>query len=228
MNKVLLYGGLGNQMFQYAANVALNEKGVNSQISILYFLVNRHHNGFDLGCAFDLELPLPLVFYHKTVHNAGFLLENRIVASFASYFIKYYFKRRTVYREKEEFVFDENIFNQNNKILIGTWQDIKYFQEIESLLKLKFQFKKPKDKINDRISKDIINRNSISIHVRRGDYINDEWAKSHFVIKDKKYFINAVNYIKSKVHSPHFYIFSDDIKWAKENLQFTECYFRTP
>ena len=225
MNKVSLYGGLGNQMFQYATNVALNEKGVKSQISILDFLVNRHHNGLDLCRAFDLELPLHLNLYNFTIQNARVLLENRIVSSFANRFLKMYLKKRTVYREKKEFVFDKNIFNQKDKFLIGTWQDTKYFQEIESIIRTKFQFKKPKDKINKRLIREIKNRNAVSIHVRRGDYTNDQWAKTHFVIKDEKYFLDAVNYIKSKVDSPHFYIFSDDIKWVKENIKIMNVTF---
>jgi hypothetical protein len=225
MNKVSLYGGLGNQMFQYVANVALNEKGVKSQISILDFLVNRHHNGFDIGRAFDLELPFPLNLYNFTIQNARFLLENRVVSFFSSRFLKIYLEKKSVYRENKEFVFDKNIFNQEDKFLIGTWQDTKYFQGIEGLIKRKFQFKKPKDKINERLISEIKDRNAVSIHVRRGDYTNDQWAGSHFVIRDEKYFLNAVNHIESKVDSPHFYVFSDDIKWVKANIKIANVTF---
>jgi hypothetical protein len=64
----------------------------------------------------------------------------------------------------------------------------------------------------------INNTNSVSLHIRRGDYIkNLETYNKHGLI-DLYYYYKAINYIKEHVYNPTFFIFSDDITWAKENL----------
>ena len=77
MNKVLLYGGLGNQMFQYALNMALNERGKKSRISFSNFFYDNHHNGLTLTKAFKLKLDFPLNVYNNILHHGGFIYDNK-------------------------------------------------------------------------------------------------------------------------------------------------------
>lgn len=226
MNRVLIYGGLGNQMFQYALNTVLNQKGNKSKILFTNFFYNHHHNGFNLSLAFKLELPFPLNLYNFILSYGGILYKNKISTYFLQKLITQYHKEKYIpYKEKEEFSYDENIFHKTSNLLIGIWQVEAYFKEYKEKISQDFVFNKPKDKKNTKLIEEINNCNSISVHVRRGDYLSINWAKTHIVIKDKTYYINSINYLNKKIENPHYYIFSDDIPWVEENLKFPDCTF---
>ena len=222
-----LQGGLGNQMFQYALKVAINQKGNKSKILFTNFFYNYHHNGFNIGRAFRLKLPFPLNFYNFLLLNGEFIYKNRLIAFLLGKIISQYHKKKytSLYKEKKEFIYDNNVFQQTDSLLVGIWQVESYFKNIRDKINTEFVFKTPKDKENKKLIKEIQNCNSVSIHIRRGDYLSAEWAKSHTVIKDKTYYINSINFINKTIENPHYYIFSDDIQWVKDNLKFSNCTF---
>jgi Glycosyl transferase family 11 len=225
MNKVLIYGGLGNQMFQYALNIALNQKGNKSKILFSNFFYDNHHNGFNLGYAFKLDLPLAARTYNFLLLNAGILYKNKISNKVLGKFIPRYHNSIPVFNEKKEFIFDEEVFHQKSKLIIGTWQSEDYFKDIRSILLKEFVFKQPTDKKNQELISEIKTNNSISVHIRRGDYLKARWFDTHAVIRDAKYYIDSIEHINSKVEDPRYFIFSDDISWAKENLELSNCTF---
>jgi hypothetical protein len=66
--------------------------------------------------------------------------------------------------------------------------------------------------------------NAVSLHIRRGDYVDD--VKNKYLLTfGLEYYNEAVSYIKQTVVDPVFYIFSDDIDWAKNNLKIGEAIF---
>ena len=65
----------------------------------------------------------------------------------------------------------------------------------------------------------VFNSNSVGIHVRRGDYVNNLIHETIGV----KYFLDAIKYLNNEVNFPCFFIISDDINWCKENLIFENC-----
>ena len=69
---------------------------------------------------------------------------------------------------------------------------------------------------NIEIKNKIDSTNSVAIHIRRGDYIENTVLSRLAPIK---YYEDVVDYIKNKIKNPTFFIFSDDIKWCKENLK---------
>jgi hypothetical protein len=224
MNRVSIYGGLGNQMFQYALCLALNHKGNKSRILISNFLYYDHHGGFNLSKAFKIRLPFQLNLLNYFLLHFKFIYKNRIAASLFRQLIKGYQKwKYNVYLEKEEFEYDSHVFDQKSKLFIGVWQSIEYFTDIKDLLFQEFVFKIPKDEKNREIIDKIINSNSVSVHIRRGDYLNSEWGKLLTVINGTTYFRNSIDYIEKKITKPHYFIFSDDIQWAKDNLKLAGC-----
>jgi hypothetical protein len=223
MNKVAVYGGLGNQMFQYAFCTACNEKGKKTQLSFLCYLYYKHHTGFDLARAFKLDLPVHkklLVFF---MEYGALLYRNKIGAAVLRRVIGRYEKRQHWYQEKNEFKFDSNVFEQENSFFYGTWQSIKYFETIEEKIKKQFEFNTPLDEKNLHVAEKIRKTNSVSIHVRRGDYLNDHWQKQLGIIKDNSYYIQAAAYIESKISNPNYFIFSDDMNWVKKNISLQNC-----
>lgn len=223
MNKVAIYGGLGNQMFQYALCIALNQKGVKSRILFTHYLYSFYHTGFNLGNVFSIKFDLPSLILNWILVHGEFFYKNRISGFFLKRILVSYQEKKNKYLEKEEFEFDPEVFNQKEKILVGTWQAEDYFRDIKEIILREYNFRTPTDKINMELIEKIVNSNSVSIHVRRGDYLNDRWKNILGVIRGTVYYDNAISFINSKVKNPEYFVFSDDIKWAKENLVLDNC-----
>jgi hypothetical protein len=224
MNKVSIYGGLGNQMFQYAFCRALNKHGKKARLSFSTYLYFYHHNGFNLAKAFRIPLAFPFNLLRFFLIHGEIFYKNKLVAGFSRRLITWYqTKVYTVYGEKKEFEYDGNVFEQDAVIFNGTWQVEKYFKNIEAVLQQEFVFKPPVDKENKAAIEKISTSNAVSIHIRRGDYLNSHWGKSLAVIKDLSYYERSIAYISERTASPHFFVFSDDIQWVKDNLQLTNC-----
>jgi len=68
---------------------------------------------------------------------------------------------------------------------------------------------------NIRLLESMKNRNTVSIHVRRGDYIEHPTLGG---VCNLKYYLNSIKYIKANVQDPFFIIFSNDIAWCKDSL----------
>lgn len=226
MNKVSVYGGLGNQMFQYALSFALTKKGIKTGISISRFFISFHHNGFLLCKAFKIKLGFPNNFLNFILDKCEILYKNRIAGSILRRIIPFYHKSRyNLYKEKEEFIFDKDIFNQQNSFFVGIWQVESYFKDLQEEILKEFTFKEPKDSKNTGLIEKIKETESVSIHIRRGDYLNPEWEKILGVIKGVQYYKNAIKYISRKIKNPVYFVFSDEIDWVKNNLKLTNCVF---
>lgn len=226
MNRISIYGGLGNQMFQYCLNLALNEKGFKSRISISRFLYSYHHNGFLLCTAFKLRLGFPNNILNFFLDKCEFIYKNRIFRAVFRRIIPVYQKKiYNLYKEKDEFVFDINVLRQKNSFIEGIWQVEDYFKDIAGIVRKEFDFKIPKDPVNKDIVKKILNSESVSIHIRRGDYLDPHWQKILGVIKTTDYYNNAVDYLNTKISNPFYFVFSDDVNWAKENLGIQDCIY---
>ncbi|WP_400243857.1 alpha-1,2-fucosyltransferase [Niallia sp. JL1B1071] len=100
-----------------------------------------------------------------------------------------------------------------NWYYIGNFEDgTKYFHPVENEIKSAFTFPEL-DSINNKIAEKINDSESVSLHVRRGDHL----VSNVNMERKDNYFIKSVNYIKSVVDKPEFFVFSDDIEWCKMN-----------
>ena len=223
MNKVAVYGGLGNQMFQYAFCTALNEKGQKTRLSFSCYLYYEHHNGFELARAFKLKLPLPSRMLNFFLQHAGFLYKNKLAAGFFRRVINRHEAKQRVYKEKKEFLFDGEVFNQQHVFFTGTWQSELYFKDAAAQIQKQFVFEKPADTANKKLINEINNSNAVSLHIRRGDYLNSHWKESLTVIKNMEYYKEAAALLAKHVDRPRYFVFSDDMEWVKANLPLPGC-----
>jgi hypothetical protein len=219
MNKVAVYGGLGNQMFQYAFCVALNEKGKKTRPSFSGFLYDHHHNGFNLSRAFKLKLPFPASVLNFFLAHGKLFYKNRFSAFVSRKLTGAYHKKYSVYKEKKEFAYDPEVFEQRSGFFVGVWQVESYFKDIKKKILDTFVFNVPVDTVNTALIDKIKNSNSVSVHIRRGDYLDAKWKESLVVIKDNTYYERALEYMNEKIEEPHYFVFSDDIKWVQQNIK---------
>lgn len=215
MITVKFQGGLGNQMFQYAFYKALEKKDLRVCADIFGCLA---HNGFELRRVFDLDIKF-IGRFEKFSNSSQFFI-NRV---FRKIGFDVCIKRH--YLEDLNFLKPYSGFNEIADLekytyLDGFWQSYKYFKEIESELKNDFKFKGALNQENSAMIKKIAENNSVSIHVRRGDFLN---IKSFCEAMNDKYYDNAIEFIKRKLDDPVFFVFSDDINWCKKNLLLGKC-----
>jgi hypothetical protein len=117
--------------------------------------------------------------------------------------------------------YDCRILNTpKNVYLDGYWQSEKYFREIKDVIRSEFQVKYPQDTKSQEIGKVISSTQSVSVHVRRGNYASNPRVNSHHGTCAVEYYQECAKTIEGKLSSPHYFVFSDDIAWAKVNLDF--------
>lgn len=226
MNKVSIYGGLGNQMFQFALAIVLDVEGIPTKISIRNFFVDNHHQGFELSKVFSVPLrPIDKVKISMLEWGAP-IWKLKVVRWVMNKLITIYNKLdSSKFYEKQEFIYDPSVFNQKNSMIFGTWQAEEYLINHRNLIKEVFNFNKPRDYKNSILSKEILNSNSVAVHVRRGDYISQEWKSSHMVITEPKYYMDSISKLRSELVNPVFYFFSDDVAWIKDNFKGNDFVF---
>jgi hypothetical protein len=190
-----MIGGLGNQMFQYSLFRNFLDRGENTLYEPLE--TSKYHNGFELNRIFNIiENPISSMDEVKPLIR---------------------FQENTWPR------FNSEILNKKNTYLCGNWQNINYFPS-EELLRKDFKFKQELDSKNKGILSQILESNSVSIHIRKGDYTT---MPGYFFQADWfNYYALAINFIISKVGPAKFFIFSDDINWAKNNMMIPATYIQ--
>lgn len=194
MNYVMLNGGLGNQMFQYSFGEYLKEKG----LPVSYFQTKMDSNRiFRLNSVFDLEISLKKV----TSIKRKFIKSVSLIP-----FLKY------------EYLTEDNfslkyLKEDKKNYLVGYWHNINYINEINDYLKKQFSLK---DKLS-HLEGYLVDGHCTSVHIRRGDYINDQEVNKKFNILGENYYKRATEVITNKVPNTKFYIFSDDIDWVKNS-----------
>jgi len=206
---VRLDGGLGNQMFQYAAGKQLATK----HSTILKLDISKFTSrSYDLY-NFNIEQNI------ATPQEIEAIRQEKIVLALT----KIIFKKRS---EKESIIVEnyfhfDPAFNQapDNVYVDGFWQSEKYFIDIQDVIRQSFTVKHSQDEMNRKTAGLIRSNNSISLHIRRGDYVTDTASASRHGSCSLEYYELAIKHIKEYVHEPHFFIFSDDFAWTKENLK---------
>lgn len=207
---VEIIGGLGNQMFQYALGKKLS-KSLNSPL----YLDKLGFQNYDLH-SFCLD---KLNTDYKEAD--GILLQNFKKPRVFQKIIRV-FRPSSPLKVKERFFnFDETLLNlQGDLYLCGYWQTEKYFLDIRQDLLQDFTPREQLPPEAVRFSEMMKNTNSVSLHIRRGDYARDPKTSSIHGVQPLSYYQKAVNVISEKVKDPKYFIFSDEIEWAKEHLNF--------
>ncbi|HLG40457.1 MAG TPA: alpha-1,2-fucosyltransferase, partial [Chitinophagaceae bacterium] len=124
---------------------------------------------------------------------------------------------RNIYREPH-FYFDKNFFSLNDPVFLdGFWQSPRYFKSIETVLREEFTIKPELIKNVIEKGKEMENKSSIAVHIRRGDFLNPK-IKTYHGVMSAFYFEKAIGMVKEMVSAPFVYFFSDDIEWVKQNL----------
>lgn len=121
--------------------------------------------------------------------------------------------------ERQTYVFNKHLFSHNYFYYEGYFQHEKYFKHLREDILKSFSLSVPLDEKNQTVLNKILETNSVSIHIRRGDYVHLEHVSKTHGTCSLDYYKKAVEYITKKVENPHFFIFSDDIDWVIKNFK---------
>lgn len=213
---VQLKGGLGNQLFQYAAGLSLaRQHGVIVKVDISE--LNKADD--EIGTLRNFELQhirgVPEIASH---HEIDIFLN--------MHFLKKYFQKllpsfkRQIYKEAS-FSFDTHFFAAGNHLYLkGYRQSEKYFFPIRKIIQQDFLLQ---DKLTIHlidVEQRLQTENSVAVHIRRGDYSNKALLGYHGLL-DQTYYQLAITVIEKQVNDPVYFIFSDNIEWVKQHLNFS-------
>ncbi|MCX6985034.1 MAG: alpha-1,2-fucosyltransferase [Lentisphaerae bacterium] len=210
-----LTGGLGNQMFQYAAARAVaHRNGVALKLDVSAYAEDPKRS-YALG-----YLNVPQVFASPEDIAQFTGLTKKIGARLFRVFPSLRPKCRSSVVLERHFHFDPAILRLHGNVLMsGNWQSEKYFQDIRSIIQKEFAVMTDLTPETSELAGFIGNTDSVSVHVRRGDYVSDpDTARTHGTCPPV-YYLSAIDKLTQRVSQPHFVIFSDDLSWAKENLK---------
>lgn len=208
---VQLSGGLGNQLFQYAYGKSLatrNKCRLKLDLSMFEFDTKRDYSLMP----FKIEAELA----SKRECN---LLKGQNLNFFDSIIKKIFFSKSKIIIESNFYFCPENIEIKPPAFLIGYWQTEKYFKEFRHCILNNFQIFIPASLANQAMICKIESCNSISLHVRRGDFINENSTNKTHGVCSIEYYKKAIDFIAKKISNPVFFIFSDDTKWVYENMK---------
>ena len=212
---VKLNGGLGNQFFQYALGRAISiRNNVTLKLDISGFETYklrqyslRHFNIVENVASAD-----DIARFRQTgtkrlvnfVSGLGVLPDS--------------FRFTTIVESGFSFC-PQVLQARGNLYLDGYWQSEKYFKEIEDVIRREFTVKYRADPVNEQVGQRIRNTDSVCLHIRRGDYASNPEINKIYGLCSLDYYHTAVRELTGALATPHFFVFSDDPRWAQENLK---------
>ncbi|MEI9912906.1 MAG: alpha-1,2-fucosyltransferase [Bacteroidota bacterium] len=218
-----LQGGLGNQLFQYAAVKALASRlnkpfkleAITSLQKDKYrsIALNDLHANFELATKKEVKdfLYFPSLYRHQ--------------------YVSFFKAGKNIYHEPH-FHFDENFFHLNDPVFLdGFWQSPLYFKDMETIIRRDFTIKPGLIKNVMEKGKELEGKDSIAVHIRRGDFMNPKITAYHGVM-GTDYYSKAIQILKERITSASVHYFSDDIEWVKkylpaDNAEFVSSFTRS-
>lgn len=212
---IRLHSGLANRMFQYAFYLYLQKKGYRVWVDDKSFRKFHPHEHVEWNRIFPRatmeEAPSSLIFRY----GGG----NDILSKIG---------RRIPYVSRVWWRMKEPTFRlPDDKELIRTPYLIGYFQRADMVEKVKenihkdFQFTPfEENSRNAVLAKEMAQVESVGIHIRKSqDYTTLPWFENTCT---GNYYVHAITYMKQHLNNPRFFVFADNMAWAKEHLP-SEC-----
>jgi len=222
---VELKGGLGNQMFQYAA--ARGHAKKNEPIYLDHSFLEKNFEDQEHFTARHYELHIFKNLNIRSVKKWQIALfkDDTFVYKLARLFLRRYMKN--IREENNEFIPFDSFPPPNILYLEGYFQSEKYWGINGEAISKAFQFPEL-DPDNEATGKKIQHAvNSVSLHIRRGDYATSTMNAAIHGVLPLAYYYEALDVLRSKCPTCALFVFSDDAEWVRENLKLNKlsvCY----
>lgn len=218
-------GGLGNQLQQYALYRKLVRLGVEARLDISWFedeQLAKREKAKDKGEAVvATQRNLELRYFDRLVFETCTREEKEALIGSDGLWGK--LRRKclpfTIHWFQESKMYHPEILSFEKMYLSGYFACEKYYADILYDLQERIQFPPSDNPMNAQMAQEMKNCNSVSVHIRRGDYLKQENAEVFGNICTDAYYGKAISVVKDKVADAHFYLFSDDISYVKERFK---------
>lgn len=225
---IKMYGGLGNQLFKYAAAKSISlDFSQQLQIDKTYFQMDKFpckHYGFYYPFKLS-KYNIPLSYCSKYISKLIEIIRKKRIYKLSNVAnilglnkIFPYYQYQPV---TNDFPINRRVIkNSKLTILDGSWVSFKFFRHNYHLFKNEFTLKNELNPLNKNILKKIKNSESVSIHFRLNDYI--EKFSSIYSVLPINYYKRSIDFILKRKMTANFFIFSDNIEWVRKNINFKD------
>jgi glycosyl transferase family 11 len=211
---VKLEGGIGNQLFQYAAGRNLsysNKTKLKFDVSSFKsdnqrdYALEKFNIIGEIATDQEIEkLTMPDPGIVKRVIHKTFRLPPRST---------------TTHIKEKNYNFDPDILKLSDQVYLeGYWQSEKYFAPVSDLIRTELEPKHDFSHEARTMAETIASSESVSLHIRRGDYVSDSVVARKHGTCSLEYYQECVKTIASRVSNPVFFLFSDDLEWVESNF----------
>lgn len=205
-----IYGGLGNQMFQYAWGKYLSEHNQTPLFLDTHFFEYVDDREYLLHI-FDIKDLIISKYKSLQLKNKNrslikkCLLKTKLIAP--------------TYITEDNFhlIHNNQDYFSNSIYLEGYWQSFAYMEKCQPWINQYFQPLTPVSHQTD-LATQIASTNSVCVHIRRGDYVNNPKFNAVHGCLSLEYYQKATTYLKNTLNNPIFYLFSDDPEWVKSSF----------
>jgi hypothetical protein len=191
---VRLKGGLGNQLFQYAAGLSLAK-----------------HRG--TGVVLDIE------WYSRFPERRYTLDRFNISGRTANFWERISLRLKDSFRESRHSFMPEILELPDGSMIEGTWESEKYFADIRDQIREEFTLRLPLSDFFNETAARIDACDAVSLHIRRGDRVAVKKVRESCGLMPVAYYERAAERMAEQIALPKFFIFSEDAAWAKENVK---------
>ena len=224
-------GGLGNQLQQYALYRKMKTLGKEAKLDISWFEDEKRQESVLASRKLELryfsDLPMEVCTRQEREKLLG---KENLLGKLERRLGKLLGQEKTKHFQ-ETGMYHPEIFSFEEMYLTGFWACEKYYADILPQLRETIRFPQPMDtpgtgnapqniyKKNKQIIKEMKQKISVSIHVRRGDYLDPQNAAMFGGICTDAYYEAAVRYVLERCPDAHFYVFSDDTEYVREKYR---------
>ncbi len=224
MDVVMIFNGLGNQMSQYA--FYLQKKEISGSTRFIFSKKSKKiHNGYELDNVFGIKYHDSftnkiLYWIFNIVSYKKYAFISRVVVAISKFFGVIVINENDDYNFKPEYLLHTK---RGIKFYVGGWHSEKYFINIKDIVLRSFQFDEEKiGKENLEISKQLKSSENVSVHIRRGDFMDSNNFNKLGAVCTLNYFLTAMEKMKSILTKPRFFFFTNDHDWVRENFRDSE------
>ncbi|SDW16217.1 alpha-1,2-fucosyltransferase [Litoreibacter albidus] len=204
-----IYGGLGNQLFQYAASRAVSLRTGTDLLLDTRLAPEGSHWAFALD-HFNIN---------ARIAEPSDLPPNKY--KLIRYALWRTFGRHPKFMRENGLGYQEAIAKApDDTYLHGYFQSERYFADVLDLLEDELRIVTPPDKQNAEYAKRIANAgHTVSLHMRRGDYLGTPKSSATYATCDEAYYLRALQQLSQGGHDLKVFVFSDDPDWVRANLR---------